>query len=328
LKYLGPGWFAVVMGWSGLALAWLRAQPLMGDMAGALALVAAAAALLSFMALLLGSALRLRRHPDAIQADLTHPVRYAFIAPLPASIVLLATLSISLVGAQPWTEALWWIGCALQIWATLWVVSRLWAGNQPGGLQWPGITPLLIIPVVGNVLAPLGGVALGHAEVAAAQFGIGLLLWPVVLTLLLVRVAHIGLWPERLLPSAFILLAPPAVVGLSALQLGAPLLVGWMCWGMAMFHLLWVCRLIRRLAAQPFSVAYWGMSFPLAALAALTLRLGGHGGLMAVLAPALLALASLVVLALTLATWRGLRDRSLLAPEPVAMLTSATTQTG
>lgn len=37
-----------------------------------------------------------------------------------------------------------------------------------------------------------------------------------------------------------------------------------------------------------------------------------------VLGPALLALASLVIAALTLATWRGLRDGSLLQPEPVA----------
>jgi tellurite resistance protein len=200
----------------------------------------------------------------------------------------------------------------------------VWAGNQAGGLQWPGVTPLLIVPAVGNVLAPLGGVALGHADVAAAQFGIGLLLWPVVLTLLLVRVASSGLWPQQLLPSGFILLAPPAVVGLSALQLGAPLLVGWMCWGIAVFHLLWVGRLMRRIAALPFSAAHWGMSFPLAAMAALTLRLAGSGGLPAVLATALLALASLVIVALTLATWRGLHNGSLLAPEPVAMLTNAT----
>ena len=44
LKYLFPGWFAVVMGLSGLALAWHRAVPLMGALAGAVALVLALAA--------------------------------------------------------------------------------------------------------------------------------------------------------------------------------------------------------------------------------------------------------------------------------------------
>jgi tellurite resistance protein len=41
------------------------------------------------------------------------------------------------------------------------------------------------------------------------------------------------------------------------------------------------------------------------------------------LAVAALALASLVIAALTLATLRGLRDGSLLAPEPVATLQAA-----
>jgi tellurite resistance protein len=326
LKFLSPGWFSAVMGWCGLALAWLRAQPLMGEMAGALALLAGAVALLLFLGLAVASTLRLQRYPEVVQADLNHPVRYGFIAALPASLVLLATLAINLSGAELWSELLWWTGCGLHLWVTLWVVSRAWAGNQAGGLQWQGITPLLIVPAVGNVLAPLGGVALGHTEIAAAQYGIGLLLWPMVLALLLVRVASTGLWPERMLPSSFVLLAPPAVVGLSALQLGAPLLLGWVCWGIAIFHLLWVGRLARRVIALPFSLAHWSLSFPLAAVAALTLRLASPGNVLMVLGPALLALASLVILALSLATWRGLRDGSLLAPEPVAMMVNAPAQ--
>ena len=39
LKFLMPGWFAIVMGLCGLSLAWHRATPLMGEMAGAGALV-------------------------------------------------------------------------------------------------------------------------------------------------------------------------------------------------------------------------------------------------------------------------------------------------
>lgn len=178
------------------------------------------------------------------------------------------------------------------------------------------------MPVVGHVLLPLAGVPLGQGEWAAAQFGVGLLFWPLVLGLLLVRVAVQGMWPERLLASSFILVAPPAVVGLSALQLGAPPPLVWMLWGMAMFSAAWVGTLARRIAAQPFGIGHWSLSFPLAALAALTLQLATPGaGLLAVLGPLLLALASLLVLALSLATLRGLRDGSLLAPEPVATIT-------
>ena len=95
------------------------------------------------------------------------------------------------------------------------------------------VTPALLIPIVGNVLVPLAGVPLGHPQWATAQFGVGLMFWPVVLVLLAVRIATQGMLPERLLPTLFILIAPPAVVGLSALQLGAPVSLGWLAWGMA-----------------------------------------------------------------------------------------------
>jgi tellurite resistance protein len=216
------------------------------------------------------------------------------------------------------------------------VLGRWWRGHGAGGLQWAGVTPALFIPIVGNVLVPLAGVPLGRPEWSAAQFGIGLMFWPVVATLILVRVATQGLWPERLLPTIFIFVAPPAVVGLSSLQLGAPPLVGWVCWGMALFSALWCATQARRIAALPFGLPHWGMSFPLAALAALTLRLAGLNppgtlasgaatdfGPLGLLGLALLALASLLIAALCLATWRGLRDGSLLAPEPVAAIVPA-----
>jgi tellurite resistance protein len=96
---------------------------------------------------------------------------------------------------------------------------------------------------------------------------------------------------------------------------------------MALLMLLWAATLTRRIAALPFALPHWAMSFPLAAFAALTLRLADDpaaGAPMRLLGLGALALASLVVAALALATLRGLRDGSLLAPEPVAALQPAT----
>ena len=69
-------------------------------------------------------------------------------------------------------------------WRTAWVLARCWKGAQQGGLQWARATPALFITVVGNGLVPLAGVPLGQPEWSAAQFGIGLLFWPVVTVLL------------------------------------------------------------------------------------------------------------------------------------------------
>lgn len=320
LKFLSPAWFSIVMGLCGLSLAWRRAAPLMGDLASGIAIVLGGLAALVLAVLLVASVLRLQRHPEAWRDDLAHPVRHTFVATVPVSLILLATVAVGLFGPHPAARALWWIGSLGQLGVTLWVMGRWWRGPQTGGLPWQAVTPALIIPVVGNVLVPLAGVELGHVPWSAAQFGIGVLFWPLVLALLVVRIAVQGLWQERLMPSVFILVAPPAVIGLSALQLGAPVLVGWMCWGMALFCGLWAATLLRRIVAQAFTVAHWGLSFPMAAFAGLTLQLAGTDGPMAVLAPVLLALTSLIVLGLGMGTVRGLLQGTLLAPEPVAML--------
>ena len=322
LKYLFPGWFAVVMGLSGLALAWHRAGPLLGDGAAGAALAIGGVAALAFVLLAAASLWRWQRYRAAWLEDLRHPVRHAFVAALPISAILLATLAVALGLRTSAVSLLWMAGAAAQFGVTVWTLGRWWRGNAAGGLQWAAATPALIVPVVGNVLVPLAGVPLGHTAWSAAQFGIGLLFWPVVMTLLVVRIAQQGAWPERLLPANFIFVAPPAVGGLAALQFGAPALVAWGLWGMALFAFAWCTLLVRRIAALPFGMPHWGMSFPLAALTALTLRLA-DSGMPQVAGLALLALASLVIAALALATLRGLRDGSLLAPEPVAALQPA-----
>lgn len=318
LHFLYPGWFAVVMGLTGLALAWHRAVPLMGETAGALAIVVGALGGAVFAVLLAAFAWRAWRHPEAWHEDRQHPVRHTFVAALPVAAMLVATVAVALTGAGPAAAALWWAGSVAQVAATWWVVSRWWA--RPA---WPSVTPALFIPVVGNVLAPLAGVPLGAEAWSAAQFGIGLLFWPVVLTLVVVRLAVQGPWPERLKPTAFIVIAPPAVVATAALQLGAPPVVAWMGWGMAMFGFAWAATQARAIAQLPFGLMHWALSFPLAALAGLTLRLATPGSPLAVLGPVLLALASLVILGLAFATVRGLRDGTLLAPEPVAAIVPA-----
>lgn len=332
LKFLMPGYFALVMGLCGLTLAWHRASGVLGEMATGISLVLGLLSALVFLVLLVASVLRWQRYPAALADDLKHPVRHAFVAAFPISLLLLATVGVALGGAgEPLSgvwNALWWVGSGLQLWATVWVLGR-WlapAAVAPAGpaggpaVLWPAVTPVLLIPVVGNVVVPLAGLPLGHGLWSALQFGIGAFLWPIVLALILARrIAHSAL-PDRILASWFITIAPPAVIGVVLSQWQAPLPVVLALWGVGLFFLLWVASLVRRIAGQPFNISFWAFSFPLAAFTVLTLRVAelSQVGALQTVGVLMLAISSIAILWLGFSTVRGLREGSLLAPEPVA----------
>lgn len=317
LTHLMPGWFATVMGWCGLALAWHRAEPMLGEPAAWFAAAAGTFALSLFVALGLLSMLRASRHPAAFAADLAHPIRRGFLAAVPISLLLLVTLAVAGGHVGPSVAALWWLASLAQLALTVWVLSR-WLQAPAGAAAWQGVTPVLFIPVVGNVLVPLAGLPLGFAPWSFAQFAVGLLFWIVVVALLMVRLVQAGPLPERLLPAWFITVAPPSVIGLVAASAGAPLALVWMSWGIALFFLLWSATLFVRIRELPFAIPHWGTSFPMAAFAALSLRLTGSpgGDWLQVPALGLLAAATLLLLALTVATAKGLARGTLLVPEP------------
>lgn len=322
LAHMAPSWFVVVMGWCGLAQAWLRAQGLLGEWALGIGLVAAGFALLVFVLLGLACIVRLQAHPDAVHADLLHPVRHAFMATLPISMMLLATLGVGLFGGHDrgldlGLTAIWCAGSVLELWATWWVLARWLRAKEQRGLMWQHFTPVLFIPVVGNVLAPLAGEALGLGPWATAQFGVGLFLWPVLITLLVVRMVEVGPLPARMAPTLFVTLAPPSVVGLSLITLQAPDAVVWAVWGMGLFFLGWALSQVQAMLSHGFAMPHWGLSFPCAAFTALSLRLAQTPKGVWLTTPALvmLGLTSLLIIGLSLHTWRGLRQGTLLVPE-------------
>jgi tellurite resistance protein len=329
LKYLHPGWFSLVMGLTGLALAWHAAGHWLGEWAQGASLVLGVLAAAVFGVLLVGSAVRTQRHPPAWVEDLRHPVRHAFVAALPVSALLLATWMQAMELWLDGAHGLWWLGALGQLAVTVWVLGRWLAptvAHAPDAQSlWNGITPVLYIPVVGNVVAPLAGVGFGHDVWSAVHLGIGVFFWPVVFALLVARRLAHGPIPPRLHPTWFITLAPASVVGLCLLRYGAAPLVAVAVWGVGLFTLLWVGTQARRFFAQPFGVPFWSVSFPLAAFTTLTVRLAEALALppLRMVALVLLALTSVVIAALLLATVKGLRQGTLLAPEPVAPLVSA-----
>lgn len=319
LVHFGPQWFVPVMGWAGLGLAWHRAQERFGPAAEGLALACGLVALSVFLVVLAASALRAARHPRALAEDLAHPVRHAYVAALPASMLLLASLGLALYGRGLALEILWLAGVTVQAGVTAWVVSRWLSGR----LQWPAVTPVLCVLIVGKLLVPLAGVPLEWPALSWASFGVGLFFWPVLAAMLLVRQVLQPL-PDRLQAAWFFTIAPPAVAGAAAVALDAPEPAIPAALGVAAVFAVAAAARVPTIARQAFAMPAWAVSFPLAAVATLALRAADTvAPAMALPAVVLLAVASVVTVGLSLATYRGLRAGTLLAPEPVATIAVA-----
>ena len=81
------------------------------------------------------------------------------------------------------------------------------------------MNPSWFIPIVGNILVPIAGVPLGYTDISWFFFSIGIVFWPVLLTIIFYRIIFHPALPGKLIPTFFILIAPPAVGFLSYMKL-------------------------------------------------------------------------------------------------------------
>lgn len=311
LEHFPVALFASSMGTSGLALAWQHAHELFA----APALIAAglrgvASALFLLLALAYcGKWLLYRR---AALEEAAHPVRANFLPATSISIMLMAAVwADQAPTAAAWT---WAAGALLHIGLTLRTVHG-WLHHER---QLAHMNPSWFIPAVGNIVAPIAGVRFAPPELSWFFFSIGLLFWLVLLTIVLYRLFFHEPLPPRLVPTLFILLAPPSAGFIAWTSLtGEVDAFGRILFHVAMFFALLLAANTRRFLALPFFASSWACSFPLAAFTVAALymvRLAGNAFFTG-LALALLALLTLVIALLGLRTLLALYRGTLCVPD-------------
>lgn len=306
--------FASVMGIGGLSLAWRRAHRVY-DVPGwiaeglfwiGLGVFAVVAALYAAKAV---------RHPEAVRAELRHPIRMTFVPTITISLLVLATAGQDLLPTL--AEALWWVGAVGHLALTVVVISAWFVRSDIGLDQ---ITPAWFIPVVGNVITPLAARELGDLDLAWFSFGVGVVFWLALLPLLLFRLLlHSQPLPPKLMPTLAIFIAPPAVAMLAWQALTAEPdgpAVRILYAAMVMFVLL-VAAQVPALRRLPFALPVWAYTFPLAAAAAAAIAMAGTrpGTTYDVVAVVLLGVASAVVLGVAGLTLRAVARHQICVPE-------------
>jgi tellurite resistance protein len=312
LAYFPISFFATVMGLSGLCIAWENAEQTFGlpfQLASALLPFTA----LVFCILLALYLTKLSRYPQEVVKELNHPVKLNFFPAISISLILLSVAFLKIIPAL--SQALWITGTLLHLLFTLYVMN-IWIHHDKFEVH--HINPAWFIPVVGNVLVPIAGTAHGYTEISWFFFSIGILFWLVLFTIIFYRVLFHHPLPGKLMPTFFILIAPPAVGFISYVKLAG---------GLDNFaHVLYYCGLFLtlllltqapRFTRLQFFLSWWAYSFPLAAITIATLlmyRMQQKVGF-AIIGWALLSILTLVVTFLLYRTLREVGSGKICLPE-------------
>ena len=307
LRDVHVGMYGAVMGLAGLGLTARAAATLFPGAVRAPAYFSEPWVLLGLLAMLILLALyavKLARNPKAVREDFTDPATLGFCGAMPVGMTLVAG------GLGPYApgvaDALWWAGVALLAAFQVWALLRWLAG----GLDFARFNAGWLIVLVGGIVVPGPGLALGHAEASRFFFGVSATVAPLVMAVLFYRAIALPPLAEAMRPTWFILLVPPSLIyangsalfGFEPLEALYPFAV-----------VLAVALLVyaRRFARWPFAPSWWAFTFPLDALAYAAVRYAqAHpSGPWKALAAVSLALATLAVLLVLGRTLRSAASR-------------------
>ena len=260
--------FAITMGLAGLAGVWRLAGDLshlpawIGD---ALYVVTAGV----FLLLIVAFAMKLVLTPKAVMAELTHPVLGPFCSLLPMSGMLLA------LGLQPYASRV-----ALVLFLVFFIATVLLGGWMTG--QWivakldaETFHPGDFLPTVAGALVGADGAGhFGLIGLGWMSFGIGMMCWVVLGSIMLNRLFFRADLPPGLVPTLAIEMAPPVVAGNAyfTLMSGRIDIVAYVLAGYAVLMVLVQVRLVPLYVKTLFAPSFWALTFAYAAVASDAMR--------------------------------------------------------
>ncbi len=265
LQYLPISVFSIVLGLCGYVMATQKVGALHGfsPQAGQILLAVTTAIYGLLVALYVAKAVRW--WPE-VAAELKHPTKLSFFPAISISLLLLSAAFLD-VDRQV-SAVLWYVGVGLQLIVSLGVLSA-WIRHTHFQIQ--HFSPAWFIPVVGNLIVPVAGVEHGPADVSWLFFAAGLVFGIVLFAILMYRMLFHQPLNDRLLPTLFIVVAPPAVGAISYYKLtGAFDAFFRVLYFLAAFLLLLLIVHASGFVRVKFSLSWWAYLFPIAAFTIVT----------------------------------------------------------
>lgn len=261
IRYFPIGLFASVMGLSGVTMVLKHVENIYewNHMTSTTLLIITTLLFLFNLGILL---YRLTLHIEDVKADFKHPIKMNFFGAVSISFLLLAAAYLDISNSISYS--LWIIGAILQLSLTLIILSRLiWSFS----FKIEHFNPAWFIPIVGNIVVPLAGSAHASADINWLFFSIGVFFSIVYMTIFFIRIFFHEPIPNKILPTYFILMAPPAVGFMSYLKITENAdSFAYILYGIAFFIGLLLLFQLKRFMSIPFYISWWAFLFPSAAM--------------------------------------------------------------
>lgn len=261
VRYFPIALFASVMGLSGVAMS-LRLIENIYNMSHLFSNIVVLIATIVFMINAIILIYRFIFFFNDIKMDFKHPVKMNFYGAIAISLLLLGTLYYDL--NESISFVVWGLGVLMQTSLTLFILTRLiWYSS----FKLAEFNPSWFIPIVGNIVVPLGGVYHVDLEINWIFYGIGIVFSIIYITLTFIRLFfHEPIQPP-LLPMLFILLAPPGIGLVSYVKLtGSVDVFAHILYGFAFYLGLLFIIQFKRFFLSPFFISWWAYLFPSAAV--------------------------------------------------------------
>jgi tellurite resistance protein len=258
----------MVMGLAGLTIAWQKAQHIFAvDLSINIYLITFTAGV--FIVLLTMYAAKYVMSYETVLSEFKNPIKLHFFPTISISMLLLSIAFLQF--NHDISFAIWVMGSAVHLMFTLYIINA-WIHHEHFEVQ--HLNPAWFIPAVGNVIVPITGVQLGFIEISWFFFSIGMLFWVILLTIIFNRVMFHNPMQDKLVPTLFILIAPPAVGFISYTKLNGDLdSFARILYFSGLFLTMLMLVQIKRFAKLKFFLSWWAYSFPLAAITIASFRM-------------------------------------------------------
>ncbi len=252
--------YAIVMGMSGLTIAYQKAHLWLG-LPEIIAIVLTVITTSVFIIVSFLYIEKSLKYKAEVKKEFAHPIRINFFAAISISMIMLSIIYHEYDNTI--SQFFWYPGTLLHLYLTMYTISFWINHNQ----QLDHSNPAWFIPIVGNVLVPVAGVGFVSNDILMYFFSVGMFFWFVLFSIIFNRIIFHNQLAIKFMPTLFILIAPPAVGFIAYFKMfGTIDTFATFLFNIGLFFTLLVAFMYKNFLKIKFFISWWAFVFPIAAM--------------------------------------------------------------